>query len=318
VRGDFAADRPLTPCPSPRRSAGARGPILLLLCAFLALSAFAEPHWYRGNLHTHTSESDGDSSPAEVVRWYREHGYDFLVITDHNKVTAVHDDKVLLIPGEEVTDRFAKKPLHVNAIGIAKVVTPRHGDSIVSTLQHDVDAVHEAGGIAEINHPNFGWAFGADEMRQINGFTLLEIASGHPLVNMQGGGGVKSAEAMWDDLLRARKRVYAVAVDDAHYFHCDAKVDDYSPPGKGWIVVRAEKLDEASIVQAIRHGDFYASTGVMLDAIDFDGKDLHVKIHEDGVAKYRTTVVRDKNYVRARVDDSNGRSAWTEPFFLRP
>lgn len=289
-----------------------------MLSVVFALGAFSETHWYRGNLHTHTTESDGDSSPADVVRWYREHGYDFLVITDHNKVTAVHDDKLLLISGEEVTDRFAKKPLHVNAIGITKVVTPRHGDSIAATLQHDVDAVRDAGGIAQLNHPNFGWAFGADEMKQVSGFTLIEIASGHPLVNMQGGGGVESAEAMWDDLLRAGKHVFADAVDDAHYFHCDAKVEDYSPPGKGWIVVQAEKLDEAAILAAIRRGDFYASTGVTLASVDFDGKDLHVKIHEDGNAKYRTTFVRGPNYVRARIDDSNGRSAWTQPFFLRP
>jgi len=289
----------------------------LVLGVFVALSAGAEPHWYRGNLHTHTTESDGDSSPADVVRWYRDHSYDFLVISDHNKVTAVQDEKLLLIPGEEVTDRFAKKPLHVNAIGVSKVVTPQHGDSIVSTLQHDVDVVRDAGGIAEINHPNFGWAFGADEMKQVNGFTLLEIASGHPLVNMQGGGGIEPVEAMWDDLLRSGKRVYAVAIDDAHHFHCDAKVNDYAPPGKGWIVVRAEKLDQVSILDAIRRGDFYASTGVMLDAIDFDGKDLHVKIHEDGYSKYRTTVVRDEKYIRIRVDDSNGHSAWTQPVFLK-
>ena len=288
-----------------------------MLSVLVALGIFAEPHWYRGNLHTHTTESDGDSSPADVVRWYGEHGYDFLVITDHNKVTAVHDDNLLLIPGEEVTDRFAKKPLHVNAIGVTKVVTPQHGDSIPATLQHDVDAVREAGGIAEINHPNFGWAFGADEMKRVNGFTLLEIASGHPLVNMQGGGGVDSVEAMWDALLRSGKHVYAVGVDDAHHFHCDAKVNDYAPPGKAWIVVRAEKLDQESILDAIRHGDFYASTGVMLDSIDFDGKELHVKIHEDGYSKYRTTIVRDTNYIRARVDDSNGHSAWTQPVFLK-
>jgi hypothetical protein len=287
-----------------------------VLSVLFALSAGAELHWYRGNLHTHTTESDGDSSPADVVRWYREHGYDFLVITDHNRVTAAHDDKLLLIPGEEVTDRFARKPLHVNAIGITKVVVPQHGDSIVSTLQHDVDAVREAGGIAEINHPNFGWAFTHLEMNQVRGFTLLEIASGHPHVNMQGGERVPSVEIMWDDLLHAGKRVYAVAVDDAHYFHCDAKVDDYSPPGKGWIMVHAEKLEQKSILDAIARGDFYASTGVTLDSIDFDGKELHVNVRPDGDAQYRTSIVRDETYIRARVDDSNGHSAWTQPVFL--
>lgn len=288
-----------------------------MLGVALALSVSAEPHWYKGNTHTHTTESDGDSSPGDVVRWYREHGYDFLVITDHDRITQIHDEKVLLIPGEEVTDRFAKKPIHVNAIGITKVVVPRHGDSIVSTLQHDVDGVREAGGIAEINHPNFGWAFGADDMKQVTGFTLLEIASGHPLVNMKGGGDVESVEAMWDDLLRAGKRVFAAGVDDSHHFRCDAKVPELAAPGKAWIVVRAEKLAQKDILEAIARGDFYASTGVTLDSIDFDGKDLHVAIHEERGAKYRTTIIRDPLYVRARVDDSNGHSAWTQPVFLK-
>jgi hypothetical protein len=283
-----------------------------LWIALIALSAGAEPHWFKGNVHTHTSASDGDSPAADVVRWYRDHGYDFLVITDHNRVTAFHDEKLLLIPGEEVTDRFAKKPLHVNGIGIAHVVEPKHGDSIVSTLQHDVDAVRDAGGIATINHPNFGWAFGAEEMKQVTGFTLLEIASGHPLVNMQGGGGVDSAEAMWDALLRAGKRVFAVAVDDSHHFHCETTVPDYAPPGRGWIMVRAEKLTQKDIVDAIARGDFYASTGVVLDAIRADGT---VTIHEDGFSKYRTTPIRGANYTRVRVDDSNGHSAWTQPVF---
>src|SRR5215208_50623 len=62
--------------------------------------------WYKGNTHTHTLNSDGDSTPDEVVRWYREHGYQFLVITDHDKITIVDGGGLLLIPGEEVTDRL--------------------------------------------------------------------------------------------------------------------------------------------------------------------------------------------------------------------
>ena len=45
--------------------------------------------WFKGNLHTHTLNSDGDSLPDEVVRWYRAHGYQFLVLTDHNFLTSV-------------------------------------------------------------------------------------------------------------------------------------------------------------------------------------------------------------------------------------
>jgi hypothetical protein len=111
----------------------------LLLVLVLALPADAA--WFRGNTHTHTLESDGDSSPAEVVRWYREHGYDFLVITDHDKVTRITDDKLLLIPGEEVTDRLPKKPLHVNGIGMREAVKPQGGATPLEVLQRNVDAV---------------------------------------------------------------------------------------------------------------------------------------------------------------------------------
>ena len=52
-------------------------------------TAAGTARWYKGNLHTHTLNSDGDSTPDEVVRWYREHGYDFLVLTDHNVMTEV-------------------------------------------------------------------------------------------------------------------------------------------------------------------------------------------------------------------------------------
>src|SRR5690242_3720831 len=71
-------------------------------------------HWYKGNTHTHTLNSDGDSTPDDVVRWYRGHGYQFLALTDHNFLTsasalnALHgaDEKFLVVKGEEVTDSF--------------------------------------------------------------------------------------------------------------------------------------------------------------------------------------------------------------------
>ena len=174
--------------------------IIVACLAFLVCSS-SHAAWLRGNLHTHTLESDGDSTPEEVARWYRDHGYDFLVITDHDKVTKIAAPPgLVLIPGEEVTDRLPKRSLHVNAIGITSAIPPQHGTTIVEVLQRNVDAVRKAGGIALINHPNFGWAFGAQELRQIEGAALLEIASGHPYVNMLGPPPV---EEMWDVLLTA-------------------------------------------------------------------------------------------------------------------
>ena len=92
---------------------------LLLLAGVIAARPQQSPapsgapaqRWYKGNTHTHTLNSDGDSTPDEVVRWYREHGYQFLVLTDHNYLTSVDGlnalhgaaEKFLVVRGEEVT-----------------------------------------------------------------------------------------------------------------------------------------------------------------------------------------------------------------------
>jgi hypothetical protein len=302
--------------------------IVAALSLFLCFTI--EGAWLRGNTHAHTLESDGDSPPADVARWYAQHGYDFLVITDHDKVTRLESSEIVLISGEEVTDRLPKKPLHVNAIGIETAIEPQGGATPVDVLQRNVDAVRKAGGIAQINHPNFGWAFGADELLKIEGATLLEIASGHPYVNMQGP---PSVEAIWDRLLTAGKRIWGVAVDDSH--HLKRPWDtDVALPGKAWIMVRAEKREAAAILDAIRRGDFYASTGVELEEYTVDAKSMRVKVKEKNLARYvvqfigmngrvlqetrgaaATYALGSEPYVRAKVIDSNGRMAWCQPVF---
>src|SRR5688572_21582519 len=118
-------------------------------------------HWYKGNTHTHTLNSDGDSTPDDVVRWYREHDYQFLVLTDHNFLTSIEalnalhgaDQKFLVVRGEEVTDQFGEKPLHVNGLDLSRLVPPQGGQSVVDVLQRNVDAIRSENGIPHINHP---------------------------------------------------------------------------------------------------------------------------------------------------------------------
>ena len=299
---------------------------------FLFVSADLDAAWLKGNLHTHSTESDGDSTPAALVEWYRAHGYDFLSITDHDKVTRTAATGLVLIDGEEVTDRLPKKPLHVNAIGITKVVLPQRGRTPVEVLQRNIDAVRAAGGIALINHPNFGWAFGAKELLQVDDATLLEVASGHPFVNSDGP---PSVESMWDAMLTAEKRIYAAAVDDVHHLQ-RPWAEDIAPPGKAWVVVRAER-DARAIVEALAFGDFYASTGVELEDYLVNPKRLTVCIRPKSGARYQTLFIGsggkvlqktsgttatyavrgDEQYVRAKVIDSNGRVAWLQPLFVR-
>jgi hypothetical protein len=142
--------------------------IRLIFLSLLALgAAITQPRpssrWYKGNLHTHTLNSDGDSTPHEVATWYREHGYQFLTLSDHNYLTdvtglnAVHAarEKFLLIPGEEVTDRFGEKHIHVNAYNLTKELQPRHGNSVAETIQNNVDMIRGAMALPSLNHPNY-------------------------------------------------------------------------------------------------------------------------------------------------------------------
>ena len=296
--------------------------------------------WYKGNTHAHTTESDGDSSPEYVAQWYKDHGYDFLVLSDHNvftdPATLAHlvDSTFLLIPGEEVTSSFQDAAVHVNGLNIPHVIEARTAESLVATIQANVDAVREVEGVPHINHPNFRWSFGAEELRQIEHDKLLEIWNGHPTVHNEGGGGTPSLEEVWDILLTGGKRIYGIAVDDAHYFQGEF-APDRANPGRGWIEVRAPALEPLALMQALEAGHFYASTGVELADVVVTPDRIEVHIRVAGDFRYQTTFIGsegrvlaesvsnpaifeltgDELYVRAKVIDSGGSVAWVQPVF---
>jgi len=299
--------------------------------------------WYKGNTHAHTLESDGDSTPDEVTRWYKEHGYQFLVLSDHNvlvptaALARVHGEpeRFLLVPGEEVTDAFEKKPLHVNGLNVAQLVEPQHGTSVLDTLQRNVDAIRDARGVPHVNHPNFGWAIAPDDLQRLERYRLLEIFNGHPLVNNLGGGDRPGMEAVWDRLLTAGRRVYGIAVDDAHYFK--RPWDPRAPkPGQGWVVVRAPRLEATALLASLEVGDFYASTGIEFEHYTADRSAIALTIKPLGDTRYRSTLIGPggkvlaeadgssarfdlggrTGYARLVVTDSNGGKAWGQPVFF--
>jgi hypothetical protein len=316
--------------------------VALVLLAPVPASA-QEMHWYKGNTHTHTINSDGDSPPDVVARWYREHGYNFLVLSDHNFLTSVDginavlgaDGQFILIPGEEVTDGFEGKPIHVNGLAVDRLVEPQGGSSVFETVQRDVDAIRAANGVPHVNHPNFIWAITAEELARIRNTRLFEIFNGHPLTNNQGGGGSPGLEEMWDIILSSGTLLYGIAVDDAHTFK-DPGNPLVAGPGRGWVMVRAPRLTAADILASLERGDFYASTGVVLTDVVATPQRYSVTITERRTTKYRVQFIGrdgkllaerlsspatyepdgDEGYVRAVVLDSNGWKAWTQPVLI--
>jgi hypothetical protein len=323
----------------------------LCVAAVFALGAAVRPpnaqnappasgRWFKGNTHTHTVNSDGDSTPDEVVRWYREHGYNFLVLTDHNYLTAVDGlnavhgaaDKFIVVRGEEVTSTASSKAVHVNGIDVDSLVKQSTSPSVAVAAQENVDGIRRANGVPHINHPNFTWAMTPDDLLQVQRTRLFEIYNGHPQVNNEGGGGTPGLEEIWDRLLSSGRLIYGVAVDDAHHFK---RPGDplASGPGRGWIYVRAERLEPRALVEAMERGDFYASTGVELASYDATANGITLTVKATTYSRYRVqfigqsgkvlleqttptasyTFKGDEGYVRARILESNGYAAWAQP-----
>jgi arylsulfatase A-like enzyme len=302
---------------------------------------FQSGRWLKGNTHTHTLESDGDSPPETVAKWYKAHNYNFLVLSDHNvwvdprKLSHLVDSTFLLIPGEELTAGFGSKPVHVNGLNIPAVIAPRTDSTLLGTVQKNVDAVREVQGVPHINHPNFGWAISQDVLSKMKNDKLIEIHNGHPLVHNEGGGDSPGMEAVWDCLLSQGKRIYGIAVDDAHHFLGEFAADRVNP-GRGWVTVRASNLDARDIVTQLEAGRFYASSGVELDSVRVTAQDMMIAARKKGDFKFTIefigaggVVLRktgenpatyhlsgNESYVRGRVTDSGGAVAWLQPVFV--
>ena len=299
--------------------------------------------WYKGNIHTHTTESDGDADPAKVVSWFRRHGYDFLVLSDHNHLTIFEYGagkrrfkRPLLVPGEEVSANIkdGTVPIHINGIGLSRVVEPIDAGEIVPTIQANVNAIRQAGGISSINHPNYKWAFDHTHLRLIEGLNMLEVFNGHPATNVYGGPGKFSYDEIWDGVLSAGVVVFGVATDDSHNYH------DFSPaksnPGRGWVSVRAAELSQEAIVDGLATGEFYASSGVALKELEASEDGIRLEIDPEPFRLYTTRFTGkdgrllaevpgeeaeyvpagDEGYVRAVVTSSGHMKAWTQPVFL--
>jgi len=317
--------------------------LFILVFASLLPSRADEYHWYKGDTHTHTNRVDGDAAPEEVAKWYKAHGYNFLVLSDHDCLTdpsaldGLADSSFILIPGEEISGKYDDKSLHVNGINIKRKIDRSEGNSVTEVLQKSVDAVRAQGGVPQINHPNRFYSINDRDLLALKNVNLLEIYNMNKDSNNFGGGRYLSTEQIWDRVLTAGKVFYGVCSDDSHFVkrEFDAAIP-YA--GKAWVVVKAPTLTAGEIAKALEKGDFYSSNGVILEDVKADDREYVVKIVEpkgkdytfttkfigrggkvlatvDGLCaryKYRG----DELYIRARVRASSGDFAITQPHFL--
>ncbi len=205
--------------------------------------------------------------------------------------------RFLLVPAEEITGRWDKRPIHMNAFNLRDVVQPLSGDAVAETIRvnHRVvaDQSRRIGRqlLVSLNHPNFGWGVCAEDVAPVDEVRFFEVFNGHPGVRNYGDETHADCERLWDIVLALRSGkhrlpiVYGLATDDAHGYHTFGvgKVN----PGRGWVMVRAPYLSAEVLLRGLEAGDFYASTGVILRDVRRADNRLIVSVQAEPGVKYK-------------------------------
>ncbi len=209
----------------------------------------------------------------------------------------------LLVPAEELSANFTtetsiKAPIHMVAFNLKEELKPVEGTSFQDVIRKNLQAVKEQEKrtgqpmLTHINHPNFRWALTAEDLAEVLEENFFEIFNGHPSINYLGDATRAGYEKLWDiaNTLRLTRLgappLYGLATDDSHHYH-----GEDSAPGRGWVMVRARKLAPEALIEAMRKGDFYASSGVTLDDVKFEGGVLKIRIHAETGVQYTTKIV---------------------------
>ncbi|MDP7248755.1 MAG: CehA/McbA family metallohydrolase [Planctomycetota bacterium] len=272
--------------------------------------------WLRGNLHMHPRPRE---DKQQAIDEYANAGYDFVMLTEHDiyfspeEVEALDARGLILIPGNEIS---ANGPhlLHVNAQSLIEPDEDR---------QKVIDAVNAEGSFAIINHPRRGQAFNRMPLKgmlELHDYLGMEIFNG----GSQGGVGSAYGTGLWDELLNEGRRIWGHATDDYH-----------RPPhlGQGWDMVYAAERSVSGVVEAIRQGRFYASTGVIIRSVEVIGED-RIRIETENAERIsalrqggrrtdladdtvlETQVTEGSEYVRFECWGHGESFAWSQPLWI--
>ena len=294
--------------------------------------------WLRCALHAHTTNSDGELAPADLVAHYEEKGFDALVITDHWVRTVERStDRLLVLPGTELDALRAdgRTYAHVLALGVA--ADPEPPAAGFPGLEETVSWVRANGGIPFVAHTYWS-GLRPEEFEHCEGLAGLEVFNaGCELEVGRGHAGLH-----WDEVLERGRRLLGIATDDSHQPGRDS--------GQAWVWARCEERSAAGVLAALDAGAFYSSAGPEITALTAEngvvrlectparsitllagrtkgarvnaGEGAYVfsgEIEEtDGAGLItRACLTRPPRtpYGRIEVEDASGRRAWTNPLW---
>lgn len=295
---------------------------------------FAKPgRFWKGNLHTHSTRSDGTKSPQEVCRLYEQAGYDFIALTDHflpqydfpiTDTLPYRSAGFTTILGAELHAGAIENgsAWHIVAAGLPTDFAPPADDE--SGAQIAARAM-KAGAFIGIAHPHW-YTLSAADVDSLGPAHAFEVFNG---IAADGNDRAESWHIM-DLMLDRCQRYFAYAADDAHF------TDSYHDFRRGWVHVKAEELSPEALLTALKTGAYYSSTGPQIYDIALgDGQKLTIhcspaeRVFLTGVG---SAVQRawgngltnaefdlsewDSHYCRLTVRDRRGGKAWSNPIWL--
>ena len=278
--------------------------------------------WLKGNVHTHTTQSDGRLAPEEIGRAYGKLGYDFVFLTDHNKFTACPGagPRPLLITAVEIGFAHRGHAYHFVCLGVKEAWDSRSFKSPLHLLER---ARREKVFVIQA-HPY--WCGTPSARCVYPGKTACPgVEVYNTVCDLTKAKGYSSVH--WDELLDAGHRMLGFAVDDTHHA---------SHIGGGWIMLKAAGCSAGAILQAIRAGRFYSTQGPEIKSVKIRGREIRVACSPAARInfvsnRYRGacffagkgalrgaawSVPEDCRYVRIELADKTGKMAWSNPFYF--
>jgi hypothetical protein len=269
------------------------------------------PNWYKGQLHAHTTNSDGNTPPAVLIGKYLADGCSWVQISDHDVITT--DDRSP--DGKQIVRILGHERGTLEGDLVCIDYTEK---SVTLTAQQTINVVAAKGGMTLLAHPEAPVGYELSELNALHGMAMIEI------------GGRSDQARPWDYLLSSGKTVWGVASDDFHG-------GPDAPTSYGFVVVNAPACTPQDILANLRAGNFYASQGPALRVEVKDGA-IRASADDDGYFMFRGAdgirllglnaidpksavyeLHGDERYVRVEyVRRADGKRAWSQPLFVTP
>ncbi len=286
--------------------------------------------FYRGNLHTHSTNSDGAFSPAETCRMYKEAGYDFLSLSEHfmerfdypiSDTRDLRDDDFTTLIAAELHQGWMKNDdrWHLLAVGLpVDFEKPYDGETAAQIAQRAADT----GAFIALVHPSWN-GMTVEDAKTIDCAHAVEIYNHGSKVEVERG----EDWPFCDMLLNEGWRLSAYATDDAHAMTHDAF--------GGWMMVHAEELCPDALLESMKAGRYYSSTGPEIHDLRIEDGEVYIECDPASVisvqgrgsrsdkemgdnltsARFSTEKYEDA-YMRLTVTQADGKRAWTNPIWF--